>query len=73
MLDWWSKNFALCQLGELPEAAALRYRRLNRRATEIGKILSQGFGKAFSEVFNGANALKRAYEFLPTQKQNLPN
>ena len=64
MLDWWSKNFALCQLGD---------RRLNRRATEIGKILSQGFGKAFSEVFNGANAMNWAYEFLPTQKQNLPN
>lgn len=61
MLDWWEKNFAFCQLGD---------QRLNRRATEIGKILSQGFGKAFSEIFNGANALKRAYEFLPTPKQN---
>ncbi|PHM05746.1 hypothetical protein CK516_38770 [Nostoc sp. 'Peltigera malacea cyanobiont' DB3992] len=56
MSRWWSKNFALSQLGD---------RRLNRRATEIGKILSQGFGEALEEVFNKANALKRAYEFLP--------
>jgi hypothetical protein len=62
MLDWWDKNFASCELGD---------ERLNNRAYSIGKTLSQGFGKALSEVFQGANALKRAYEFLPTPKQNL--
>ncbi len=59
MLEWWEKNFAGCQLGD---------RRLNNRAYCIGKTLSQGFGKALSEVFKGANSLKRAYEFLPTPK-----
>lgn len=62
MLDWWEKNFATCELGD---------RRLNERAMSIGKALSQGFGKALSEIFNGGTVLKRAYEFLPTQKWNL--
>ncbi|HEY9781399.1 MAG TPA: transposase DNA-binding-containing protein [Leptolyngbyaceae cyanobacterium] len=62
MLDWWDKNFAGCKLGD---------ERLNNRAYSIGKTLSQGFGKALSEIFQGANALKRAYEFLPIPKQNL--
>lgn len=62
MLDWWEKNLATCGLGE---------RRLNERAMSIGKAISQGFGKALSEIFNEANALKRAYEFLPTLRQNL--
>ncbi|MCC5670223.1 hypothetical protein LC653_42145 [Nostoc sp. CHAB 5784] len=39
-------------------------RRLNERAF----ALSQEFGKALSEIFSGATLLKRAYEFLPTQK-----
>jgi hypothetical protein len=73
MLDWWEKNFATCELGELPEAAALRYRRLNERAMSIGYALSQGFGKALSEIFNGATVLKRAYEFLLIARQNLPS
>jgi hypothetical protein len=62
MLEWWVKNFASCQLGD---------ERLNNRAFSIGKTLSQGFGKAFSEVFSGARELKRGYEFLPTQRQTL--
>ena len=62
MQEWWEKNFANCELGD---------RRLNKRASEIGKLLSQGFGKALSEVFPGANALKRGYEFLPTPKLSL--
>lgn len=62
MLDWWEKNFAGCQLGD---------ERLNNRAYSIGKTLSLGFGKGLSEIFKGANSLKRAYEFLPTPKQNL--
>ncbi len=62
MLEWWVKNFASCQLGD---------ERLNNRAFSIGKILSQGFGKAFSEIFPGAKELKRAYEFLPTPRQTL--
>jgi hypothetical protein len=62
MLNWWEKNFASCELGD---------ERLNNRAYSIGKALSQGFGKAFSEIFSTANELKRAYEFLPTAKQNL--
>ena len=62
MQEWWEKNFACCDLGD---------RRLNKRAREIGKLLSQGFGKALSEVFGGANALKRSYEFLPTPKLSL--
>jgi hypothetical protein len=45
--------------------------RLNNRAYCIGKTLSQGFGKGLSEIFKDANALKRAYEFLPILKQNL--
>ena len=62
MQEWWEKNFANCNLGDL---------RLNKRAREIGQVLSQGFGTALSEVFPGANALKRAYEFLPTQRLTL--
>jgi Transposase DNA-binding len=63
MLEWWEKNFATCRLGDL---------RLDKRAQAIGKVLSQGFGKALSEVFAGANELKRAYEFLPTPRLNFP-
>ena len=55
MLDWEMKNFASCDLGD---------ERLNDRAFLIGKALSQGFGKALSEVFKSASELKRAYEFL---------
>ena len=62
MLNWWEKNFASCELGD---------ERLNNRAYCIGKSLSQGFGKALSEIFASANELKRAYEFLPIAKQNL--
>ena len=54
MLDWWVKNFANCELGD---------ERLNNRAFMIGKILSEGFGKAFSEIFAVGKELKRAYEF----------
>jgi len=50
MLDWWEKNFACCQLGD---------ERLNNRADSIGKTLSQGFGKALSEIFKGASQGKR--------------
>jgi len=46
MLDWCEKNFASCQLGD---------ERLTNRAFAIGKALSQGFGKALSEIFKGAN------------------
>jgi len=59
MLDWWEKNFAPCELGD---------KRLNERAMSIGRALSQGFGKALSEIFSSANVLKRAYEFLPILK-----
>ncbi len=62
MPEWWEKNFANCELGDL---------RLNKRAREIGKLLSQGFGQALSEIFPEANALKRGYEFLPTARQRL--
>ena len=62
MLDWWEKNCATCELGD---------RRLNQRAMSIGKALSEGFGKALSEIFNGSPILKRAYEFLPIPRQNL--
>jgi len=62
MQEWWEKNFSKCELGDL---------RLSKRAREIGKALSLGFGKAMSEVFSKANALKRAYEFLPTRKLGL--
>ncbi|MDF5726260.1 MAG: transposase DNA-binding-containing protein [Rhizonema sp. PD37] len=64
MLDWWEKNFATCELGD---------RRLNERTMSIGKALSQGFGKALSTIFNSGTVLKRAYEFLLTQKWNLPS
>jgi hypothetical protein len=59
MLEWWVKNFANCELGD---------ERLNNRAFMIGKILSEGYGKAFSEIFAGGNKLKRAYEFSGTVK-----
>jgi Transposase DNA-binding len=59
MLEWWTKNFASCQLGD---------ERLSNRAFWIGKALSQNFGRAMSEVFNSANELKRTYEFLPTAR-----
>ena len=62
MLNWWDENFASCELGD---------QRLNNRAYAIGQALSQGFGKALSEIFASANELKRAYEFLPIAKQNL--
>jgi len=62
MLDWWEKNFATCELGDI---------RLNERAMSIGKALSLGFGKALSEIFNRGIVLKRAYEFLPTPKWSL--
>lgn len=62
MQEWWEKNFASCELGDL---------RLNKRAREIGQLLSLGFGKALSEVFRGANTLKRAYEFLLIQRLTL--
>jgi hypothetical protein len=42
MLSWWEKNFATCELGD---------ERLNNRAYSIGQALSQGFGKALSEIF----------------------
>jgi hypothetical protein len=45
--------------------------RLDNRAFSIGKKLSQGFGKALSEVFKEGRELKRAYEFLPIPKQTL--
>ena len=63
MLTWWEKNFATLELGD---------RRLNERAMSIGYVLILGFGKALSEVFSSGTALKRAYEFLPTQKWNFP-
>lgn len=63
MLDWWVKNFANCELGD---------ERLNNRAFMIGKTLSEGFGKAFSEIFTVGNEIKRAYEFSATAKQILP-
>jgi len=59
MLEWWEKNFATFELGD---------RRLNERGMSIGRVLCQGFGKALSEIFSEGNVLKRAYEFLPTQK-----
>ncbi len=55
MQEWWEKNFTNCELGDV---------RLSQRARVIGRALSLGFGKALSEVFSRANALKRAYEFL---------
>ena len=62
MLNWWDKNFASCELGD---------ERLSNRAYTIGKKISEGFGKALSEIFKSSHELKRAYEFSPTAKQNL--
>jgi Transposase DNA-binding len=62
MLEWWTKNFGSCQLGD---------ERLDNRAFWIGKALSQNFGKALSEIFKSANELKRTYEFLPTARPTL--
>jgi len=62
MLNWWDKNFASCEF---------RDERLSDRAYTIGKKLSEGFGKALSEIFKSANELKRAYEFSLITKQNL--
>ena len=42
MMNWWDKNFASCELGD---------ERLSNRAYAIGKKLSEGFGKALSEIF----------------------
>jgi hypothetical protein len=64
MLNWCEKNFASCQLGD---------ERLNNRAFAIGKALSQGFGKALSEIFKGANELKRGYEFFANSKTEFAN
>ena len=62
MEELWQKNFINCELGD---------KRLNERALRIGKGLSEGFGKGLSEIFGGRRELKRAYEFLGMQKQNL--
>lgn len=62
MLNWWDKNFASIELGD---------ERLSDRAYAIGKKISEGFGKALSEIFKSGNELKRAYEFSATAKQNL--
>jgi hypothetical protein len=62
MMNWWDKNFASCELGD---------ERLSDRAYSIGKKISQGFGKALSEIFKSGSELKRAYEFSPITKQNL--
>ena len=62
MMNWWDKNFASCELGD---------ERLSNRAYTIGKKLSEGFGKALSEIFKSGSELKRAYEFSATAKQNL--
>jgi hypothetical protein len=61
-LNWWDKNFVSIELGD---------ERLSDRAYAIGKKISEGFGKALSEIFNSGKELKRAYEFSPTAKQNL--
>ena len=73
MLGWWEKNFAICELGDSEALPPKADRRLNERAMSIGYALSQGFGKALSEIFNGATVLKRAYEFLLIPRQNLPS
>ena len=62
MLNWWEKNFASIELGD---------ERLSDRAYTIGKKISEGFGKALSEIFKSGNELKRTYEFSATAKQNL--
>jgi Transposase DNA-binding len=62
MQELWQSNFSSCPLGDY---------RLTQRATQIGKALFQGVGKALSEVFPDTNALKRAYEFLPILRANL--
>ncbi|MFM7600967.1 MAG: transposase DNA-binding-containing protein [Pseudanabaena sp.] len=62
MMNWWEKNFASCELGD---------ERLSDRAYAIGKKLSEGFGKALSEIFKSGSELKRAYEFSAIAKQNL--
>jgi hypothetical protein len=41
-MNWWDKNFASCELGD---------ERLSNRAYSIGKKISEGFGKALSEIF----------------------
>ena len=41
---------------------------MSQRAIAIGTALSQGFGKALSEVFKNASDLKRAYEFFANSK-----
>jgi hypothetical protein len=63
MLEWWTKNFASCQLGD---------ERLSNRALWIGKALSQNFGKAMSEIFTSANELKRTYEFCGVRPSGFP-
>jgi hypothetical protein len=62
MLNWWDKNFASIEVDD---------KRLSDRAYAIGKKISEGFGKALSEIFKSGNELKRAYEFSATAKQNL--
>jgi hypothetical protein len=62
MEELWERNFSYCALGDY---------RLSKRALQIGKTLSEGFGKTLSEAFKSANELKRAYEFLPIRAVNL--
>jgi len=51
MLNWWEKNLASCELGD---------ERLNNRAYAIGKALSQGFGKALSEIFTHCKRVEKS-------------
>lgn len=59
MSAWWETNFAHFAFGD---------RRLDKRALAIGKAISEGFGKAFSEIFGSGKELKRAYEFSVISK-----
>ena len=49
-----AQNFGTCALGD---------QRLNHRAFNIGRSLSEKFGQTLSTVFESAKDLKRSYEF----------
>ncbi len=60
MLEWWEKKFCELQAGRPAiEQTSIR---------DWQSTLVLGKALALSEVFAGANELKRAYEFLPTRR-----
>jgi Transposase DNA-binding len=62
--NWLVECLASCEFGD---------RRLTERAMKMGQAFSVKYGQPFSIIFDGASALKRAYEFLANPKTSFKN